>query len=190
MDARIRLLHVLLLCAVIPAGCERSAPVPDTAPVPTSRPTSRAAARLPDAVLTVDGLQTEFPHAALRVQQRDGDTFVQLFTPDTPPAARPGDTPNAFSFDLQLEADPQNLDGAEYRFPATERERLNFPTGIFLAGGEVVLQPYSGTIQFTQHGLDVTADINADFLAFPAQESTPSPGTIHVTGQVQVKRKD
>lgn len=114
---------------------------------------------------------------------------MQLCTQDAA-AGEQGESQNAYSFDMQLEVDGSDLNGAQWHFPATARERLDSPTGIFLAGGELALQPFDGTILFTQHGEDVTMDLDGRFLAFPAQESIPAAGTIRVTGRLEARRKE
>jgi len=182
----LRVCVLLLLCA---PGCRRTEPTatgPDAAPAPVTRATTRTDSAQPPAVLMIDGLHTEFPHPVLRVQQRDGETFVQIYSQDLNGSVQP----STFMFDLQLDVDGADLDGAQWHFPSTNRERLDSPNGIFLAGGELVLQPFTGTILFTQHGQDVTADIDGDFLAFPSQDSTPANGSLRVTGRLEMKRKE
>jgi hypothetical protein len=169
------------------AGCKGSAPpAPATRPArAATHPATRADARPAATVFTIDGLPTEFPHPILHVEPRDADAAVQLYSGDAASPQSP--QANAYYFDMVLdEQDAADLNGAQWHFRATNRDRLDAPNGLFLGGDEIALQPFDVTVLFIQHGKQVTAELDGEFLSFSEQESAPVEKTVHVTGRLTV----
>ena len=182
---------VFLLTLSILGSCKRPAPppaIPITTPDATSETPPHPAPLPRLSILTLDGIETEFPRPILRTQFDQGVTSVQLYTRDAPSTDPDAPPRSAFNFDLKLETESPDLNGVQWHFRAADRERPDSPTGIFLSGGELVLEPFDATIVFTQTGSNVAAELDGDFLAFSAQETIPARKTVHVTGRLEASR--
>ena len=139
--------------------------------------------------MLIDGRRTEFPPAELRVRQRGDDLALLLYSNDPKNAIDDRYTGNSFYFDMLIEStDASDLPTARWTFKATNSERLDTVSGIFLQGRKFHLQPSDVQIEFDQpaDGNDshVTAMVSGMFLMFDPADETLPPRLIAVKVQL------
>jgi hypothetical protein len=158
--------------------------VPQTVPSPTSG--------RPPTLISIDQVRYEFPPARILLRQRDDRVTAVLYSDDPREAIEDSYSGNSFYIETRLEIpDASAIDGAEWTFSTERQDRAESPSGIFLAGTRVQLQP--ADVQISFHGQPPTLQVrlSGTFLRFdalaPDAPPVPVPVAAVIPALVQVK---
>jgi hypothetical protein len=157
--------------------------------VPAAPETEPAAAPQPVlSFLMIDGLGAQFPPTKLLLHADGGKVRAELFS-DLPKSALAHYEGNELYLEMDLDGGegPQKVDGAAWRFKATNSEKADSPNGIFLNGQRQHLQPSDVLIRFERQGEQFTAHVMGQFRAFQSGTPEALAPFVGVRGSVPVE---
>lgn len=177
-------------------GGSSASPAATTGPAvaASTSPATHAASQPGASILNINGHNTIFPAARLRLEQ-EGDHLVGLlFTDDPREALRDNYTGNSFYLRLELNvADPADLPQAiwDYKAPSSARrgEEIDSPHGVFLTGRKLQLTPFDAKARFVKQADGATTCwITGQFKVVDAATDPRGPGQmLVVSGQLPVR---
>jgi hypothetical protein len=184
---------MLSLTAGWMCACDRTDPVTQPAPVPVdAEPATPASSHsttptsLPTRTyIAIGGEPHAFPPARLRVTQNDDSVTALLYSDDPPEAVQDHYKGNSFYLQMSLDiSDPADLHTTTWRYKAPNSERNDTPSGIFLEGSAIQLQPFDVFVEFTPEDNLLVITLTGEFLQFTATQPQ-NPGQMRtVAGQI------
>ncbi|MEM8875970.1 MAG: hypothetical protein AAGD32_17125 [Planctomycetota bacterium] len=172
------------------AGCEEELPTPNQPTSPTAQtPTNDPVTVVPDepeafpAMVIIEEQTVEFPPAVL-VLREDGDVTTAVLYTDDPKEMLDDDyRGNSFYFEMELPdvTIEQIMTGGDapngqrqvtpFAYIIEESRRTGTPNGLFLNGGEFVLQPKDADFILDPNGTGLSVEVSGMFARFAGDEA-------------------
>jgi hypothetical protein len=176
------------------SGCDRQSarlPKASTAQAASTIPTTLPVTRPSSCVMSIDGIETSFPGARLRLMSENDEYTATFFSDDPAEAIRPDYQGNSFYLTMKLVGmEEGKLDQAKWVLQNPERAEGDSPEGIFIRGQQEQLRPLNVKAEFEDHGQLVIVKLSGEFQAMSAKVPDTKPRkTVEARIEASLERK-